>query len=154
MRGIVVSVALVGLGVGSGYLLGALGAGREPRPSLPTAVVRDERAPVVVGGRGLSEADLRRVVKEELAARPTEDGRVAPQAESSEPPATDPTILDEGMRRVDQALAQRQWTRADAIALGRTLERASPAQRTQILRVLVPAVNRGEIKLTYHGPPF
>jgi hypothetical protein len=58
------------------------------------------------------------------------------------------------MRRVNQAIAKRQWTRDDATALSRTLEIVSPEQRTAILHTLIPALKRGDIKLTYHGELF
>jgi hypothetical protein len=58
------------------------------------------------------------------------------------------------MRRVDVAIAQRRWTRDDAAALGRTLDAVSADQRAAILRTLIPAINRGEIKLAYRGEPF
>ena len=58
------------------------------------------------------------------------------------------------MRRVNQAIAQRRWTPDDAVALGRTLETVSPEQRTELLHTLVPALNRGTIKLTYRGAVF
>jgi hypothetical protein len=157
MRRLILSVALVGLGVGGGYVLGS----QRAQPQSP-AVARDraERAPIVVADRGLSEAELRRVVKEELAAGGQAGGQPGGQGEGSarEPakpaPAASPAVLDDGMRRVHQAITKRQWTRDDAIALSRTLEAASPEQRAAILRTLVPALNRGEIKLTYRGDLF
>jgi len=155
MRRLILSVALVGLGVGGGYVLGS----QRAQPQAP-AVARDraERAPIVVADRGLSEAELRRVVKEELAAgapgQPGGQGEGSAREPAKPAPAASPAVLDDGMRRVHQAIAKRQWTRDDATALSRTLEAASPEQRAAILRTLVPALNRGEIKLTYRGDLF
>jgi hypothetical protein len=151
-RRTVSAIALAGLGLGGGYLLGAL-----PAPSLPPAqVVHDvvERAPPG-GDRGVSAAELRRVVREELAAAPGQRA-VAPGVDlaPAAPPPGNPVALADGLRRVDQAIAQQRWTRDDAAALGRALDAMSVDQRAQVLRTLVPAINRGAIKLAYRGEPF
>jgi hypothetical protein len=159
MRTIVLSMALLGLGAAGGYLFGSLRA----QPPLSALVVpeRAERAPSVVADRGLSEAELRRVVHEELAAsgqgQAEGQGGAGGSGATPAPPAAaagNPAAFDAGMRRVDQAIAQRRWTRDDAAALGRTLDTVSPDQRAAILRTLIPAINRGEIKLAYRGEPF
>ena|SRR5215510_846334 len=153
MRRLILSVALVGFGAG-GYLLGSLRA--QPQPQPPAAVVREHaaRSPVVAD-RGLSEAELRRVVKEELAASGLDQGgRSAREPVQPAPPSANPAAFDQGMRRVNQAIAQRQWTPDDAAALDHTLETASPEQRAEILHTLIPALNRGDIKLTYRGALF
>jgi hypothetical protein len=152
MRRFLLSVVLVGLGAAGGYLLGSL---RGPPPTA-APVVRGvvERQPVVIADRGLSEAELRRVVHEELAASGAAPRGAAAGEAAPPPPPADPVAYDDGMRRVGQAIAQRRWTPDDTAALDRTLEAVSPEQRTAILRVLVPALNRGEIKLTYRGAVF
>jgi len=153
MRSLILCMALVGVGVGGGYLLCALRA--QPQPPAPVVRGTVERAPVVVTDRGLSEAELRRIVREELAAgRPGQDAASAPEPAHSAQPPGDPAALDEGMRRVAQAIAKRRWTPDDAVALERALEIASPEQRAAIFHTLIPAMNRGEIKLTYRGSLF
>jgi hypothetical protein len=153
MRRIVLSIALVGLGAGGGYLLGAL---RTPPPPAQAVHDRVERAPAAGGDRGLSEAELRRVVHDELAGAQEQGGAGAPGAAPAPaaPPPGNPVAFGDGMRRVDQAIAQRRWTRDDAAALGRGLDTMSPDQRAAILRTLIPAINRGEVKLAYRGEPF
>jgi hypothetical protein len=153
MRRVILSVALVGLALGGGYVLGSVRA--QPQARAQVAYGHTERSPVVIADRNVSEAELRRVVKEELAASGLSHGaesvrEVAPPASS---PA-DPAVLDDGMRRVNQAIAQRRWTPEDATALAHTLDLASPEQRATILHTLVPALNRGEVKLTYRGAVF
>jgi hypothetical protein len=152
MQRFILAIALVGLGTGIGYVLGARRA--DPQPSAPVVRGSAERTPIIVADRGLSEADLRRVVKEELAAgspaqRADRTGEPAPSA-----PPVDPAAYDDGMRRVKQAIAQRRWTPEDAAALDRTLEAVSPEQRAQLLHTLIPALNRGAIKLSYRGALF
>jgi hypothetical protein len=152
MRRILLSIALVGLGAGGGYLLGAPGA------SPPAAQVghdRVERVPIAAAG-GLSEAALRRIVHDELAGAPG-GGRSGAAGAAPAAPATppgNPVAFGDGLRRVDQAIAQRRWTRDDAAALGRALDTMSPDQRTTVLRTLIPAINRGEVKLAYRGELF
>jgi len=46
----------------------------------------------------------------------------------------------DGMRRIDQAIAQRRWTRDDAAALGHAFDTMSPDQRAAVLRTLIPAI--------------
>jgi hypothetical protein len=152
MRRVILSVALVALGIGGGYVLGAV---RVPPPA-PTPVARGhaELPPVVIADRGISEADLRRVVKEELAARGAGQGGGGAGELAPPPPSGNPAAYDEGMRHVNQAIAQRKWTPDDATALEHALETASPEQRVALLHTLVPALNRGDVKLTYRGAAF
>lgn len=146
-------MVLVGLGAGGGYLLGSLPA--QPQTSAPVARGSAERPPVVVADRGLSEAELRRILKEELAAGGLgHAGQSARDPVPAAPPPASPLAFDDGMRRVNQAIARRQWTPDDAAGLDRALEAASPEQRAAIFHTLVPALNRGDVKLTYRGAVF
>ena len=158
MRRLALSLIAAVVAAGGGYLLGSV------RAAPPAAAVHgptERSAPAVTqrGERGLSEAELRRIVQEELAAARTapapgpaaEPAPSAPPAPSPSPSGGDPRAYDDAMRRVDQAIAQRRWTREDAAALGRALDTTSPEQRTAVLHRLAPAINRGEIKLAYRG---
>jgi hypothetical protein len=147
MRGIVVSAALLGLGATGGYLLHA------PRAEspVPFRIVREPvERPVVIADRSVSEETLRRIVREELAAR----SAVQPSTQRPAPPAPNPAAFDEGMQLVQHAIAERRWTPEDATALDHVLDAASPEQSAEILRTLVPAINRGEIKLPHRGGLF
>ena len=152
MRRLALSVIALGLAVGGGYLLGSTRA-QEPAPAL-VARTPDAHPAVAVVERGLSEADLRRVVQQELAAREPAPERAKEPAPAPAAPAGNPAAFDDGMRRVNQAIARRQWTREDAMAMARTLDTLSPEQRATLLRTLVPALNRGEVKLTFRGELF
>jgi len=150
MRAVVIAAALLGSGAGGGYLLGATRTrpavtSREPAPA--------ERAPVVISDRGVSEAVLHRIVRAELDAAPLRTCEPVTPAPAPAPPV-ETAPFDDGMRHVDQALARHAWTPADASALARVLDAVSPEQRSQILSTLTPALNRGQIKLTYQGPLF
>ena len=149
MRRLIGLVTLVGLAAGGGYLLGSVRA--HPQPPAQVVCGRGERSTVIADNR-LSEVELRRAVRQELAASGL--GQAGASVQEPAPPVrapANPAVLDEGMRRVTQAIAQRQWTPDDAAALEQTLEAASPEQRAEILQTLVPALNRGDIKLTYRG---
>jgi len=154
VRRIVLSIALVGLGAGGGYLLGAMGA--QP-PSARVVHDRVERVAVAGGDHGLSEVALRRIVHDELAGAQGQGGSgalaAAPAAPAAPPPGN-PVAFADGMRRIDQAIAQRRWTRDDAAALGHAFDTMSPDQRAAVLRTLIPAINRGEIRLAYRGDPL
>jgi hypothetical protein len=152
-RRIVLAIALVGLGAGGGHLLGARGA---PAPAAQVVHDRVERVAVAGGDHGLSEAALRRIVHDELAGAPGQGGAGTPGAAPAAPAARpgNPVAFADGMRRVDQAIAQRRWTRDDAAALGHAFDTMSPDQRAAVLRTLIPAINRGEIRLAYRGEPF
>jgi hypothetical protein len=151
MRRNVVAIALVGLGAGGGYLLGAMAA-----PAPAAQVVHDRVERVAVGDHGLSEAALRRIVHDELAGAQGQGGSGAPGAAPAAPaaPPGNPVAFADGMRRADQAIAQRRWTRDDAAALGHAFDTMSPDQRAAVLRTLIPAINRGEVRLAYRGEPF
>jgi len=147
MRGIVLSAVLLGLGVAGGYLLHAP---RTESPA-PVRIVRQPvESPVVIADRSVSEETLRRIVREELAAR----SAVEPSTQRPAPPAPNSASFDEGMQLVHHAIAERRWTPEDATALDQVLDAASPEQSAEILRMLVPAINRGEIKLTHPGGLF
>jgi hypothetical protein len=151
IRTIAVSIAAIAItGViagGAGYLLGS-SRSAAPVPVASPAHGRSEPS-IVVAERGLSEADLRRVVGGDAAAP-----AAGPDAPAAAQRAVDPAAYDDGMRRVQHAIARRSWTRDDATALSRALPTMSLEQRTAILHTLVPALNRGEIKLAYRGELF
>lgn len=98
-------------------------------------------------------ADLRRAVREELAAVPA---ATAPRAEAMHAPrsAADTARVDEAHRQIDRAIAQRAWTREDAQVLGRGLAVATPDERAAMIQTLIPALNRGALRLTYRGELF
>lgn len=153
MRRAIWIAALVGVAGGGGYLLGSLRQ-PQPAPAVPAAVSPVEPARADAADRSDLEAAMRRAVKEELAAaRPSQS---AERAATSAPPAppTDPKAFDTGMRHVNQAIAQRRWTREDATAFSRALAGASSEQRTTMLRTLTLALNRGELKPAYRGALF
>lgn len=145
--------------LGAGYLLAPRAETATAQPQPAAELSRGGTAPA----RGLSEADVQRVIRQELAAMParstaadaasdrgatSEEGEPAPLS----PAAT--AALHSARDRIERAHTTSQWRPEDAAALATTLELLPPAQRDELLSTLVPALNRGEIQLTYSGPIF
>lgn len=151
--------------LGAGYLLAPRGA---PAPAPPQPAAELSRGGAGTAG-GLTETDVRRVLRQELAAMPTRsapldaasDGGAASDrratSDEGEPAPLSPAAtasLQAAHDRIERARTTKQWNRDDASALATTLELLQPAQRDELLSTLVPALNRGEIQLTYPGPIF
>lgn len=150
-RAILLAVLVVVVAAG-GYLLGS--TRERPQPPAQPAQGHVAPSPSVAAPGGASEAELRRIVKEELAAARLGGGSGSAQPAAPPPPPADPAAFDAGMRRVNEAIAQRRWTREDAVAFERALRGSSQEQRTTMLRTLTLALNRGELKPAYRGPLF
>jgi hypothetical protein len=103
-------------------------------------------------------ADLRTLLREELA----QEGRLAPVTPDagsapSEPAPPSAEALDAEQQAngiVETALARRTWTSEDALALRLLLGQVTAAQREDLLRTLVPAMNDGRVKNLASGAPF
>ncbi len=154
-----IAAALFVAGGAGGYLL-APGATTEPsRPPDDAALAR----PAAAASRGLTEADVRRVIRDELAAMPTRSapaaasGEEAPGSDDEPAPTLSPaaaSALQAAHERIERARAAKEWTRDDAAVLSAALEVLQPAQRDELLHTLIPALNRGEVRLAYRGPVF
>jgi hypothetical protein len=157
---------LLALGGAGGYLL-APRASHEPGSSGTAA----GQARLDAASRGLTEADVQRVIRQELAAARSEaraseasgaaeaasDAETAAAAAEEAAPPLAPAAaeaLQAAQERIERARAARQWTQADATALTAAFEVLPPAHRDELLHTLVPALNRGEIQLAYRGPLF
>lgn len=159
-------IALLVALLGSAFVVGYVGGahtGAEPNPSTPPSSAEPSRDPPPAA-RGIGEAELRRIVREEMAVLPRaateapspsvrEDAR-ADEAAAEPAPAAAVAAFDAGAQRVRNAIAARQWTREDAQMFARELNDMTPQQRDEVLQTLVPALNRGEIRRSYRGPLF
>lgn len=154
MRRLVLVAAAIGCAFVGGYLGGAASVSSAPAPS-----TSEPSRPHVSGSpRGLAEADVRRVLREELAAMPRAPqdvaGGDAAARTVAEPSASAVAAFGAGEQRVRNAIAVGQWTRNDAQTFGQELVAMTPDQRDEVLQTLVPALNRGEVRLSYRGPLF
>lgn len=121
----------------------------------PTA----ERAP----GANLTAEDVRRVVREELAARGTATG-AGTRPEATLPPIPE-TIAPETAAKqfaaaaqaqsvLDGALARRNWTEQDADGMREVFNTMSPDQQGEFLRQFAMAVNQGRLVPQTERVPF
>ncbi len=86
----------------------------------------------------------------------------APAATADEPAAAEARDPDPQQREriaaaraiVDGALAQRTWTEAESARMKQVFFQLDREQQIELLDRLVPAVNRGDIKVDVAGPLF
>ncbi|REG29821.1 hypothetical protein ATI61_107518 [Archangium gephyra] len=110
-----------------------------------------------VATSGCEAADIRRIVREELAALREElaNARVSANATPPEPTPESVEALARGHRLIDAALSSRRWTNQDAQMMREILAQLDPAQQKEVLQRLIPAMNRQEIRVSgLMGPPF
>jgi len=101
--------------------------------------------------------DLRRVVREELAALPAAGAvRGGHDVESAvaEPTPEQDFAADQARAVLGSALSRRSWTDADRDALAPQFAAMSPAQREEWLQQYVQAVNQGRLVPESELPPF
>lgn len=103
--------------------------------------------------------DLRRVVREELAAHlPEAQGQPAPQPRFENSTATSEAeqqaAATQARAMLDAALARRSWTEEDRHAILPHVMAMSPAQREEWLLQYVQAVNQGRLVPDSERPPF
>jgi hypothetical protein len=148
-------------GLVAGFLIG--GHAGESRPA------GDARPPVVVfSGADAAPSqlpstnpvtldDLRRVVREELAALPaTGNARAgnAVEAAAAAPTPEQSLAADQARAVLGSALARRSWTDNDREALSPQFAAMSPAQREEWLQQYAQAVNQGRLVPESELPPF
>jgi hypothetical protein len=148
-------------GLVAGFLIG--GQAGEPRPS------GDAGPPVLVfSGTDTTPSqmpstdpvtleDLRRVVREELAALPaTGNARAghAVEAVTTTPTPEQSLAADQARAVLGSALSRRSWTDTDREALSPQFAAMSPAQREEWLQQYAQAVNQGRLVPESELPPF
>ena len=129
------------VGIAAGFLLGQ---GREiPAARGPAAV--EASTPVAA----LTAEDLRRVVREELAARapgPAPAAAGDPQPEvTPEVTARESAAASQAQGVLDAALARRTWTEQDADGMREVFASLSGEQQAEFLRQYAVAVNQGRL---------
>lgn len=110
---------------------------------------------------GFSVEDLRRVVREELAAHgasSTASARIAqnaPAEGAAESPSTEQMAAAvQAHAALDEAISRRQWTEADAQSLRERFHNLSDDQQVELLRKFSVAVNQGRLVPQTDGVPF
>lgn len=117
-----------------------------------------EAGPAFTSQGTISLDDVRRVVREELAAADTRTApgaRGAPDASEPEPPTPAQTAaLARAGMVLDGALSRRQFTEADVDALRAEFHQLAPAQQAEIMQRYAVAVNQGRIVPQTDRIPF
>lgn len=100
-------------------------------------------------------AELAQILREELGNR-AEDERADAR---KKPPAPEPTpqnlaAFQEGSKVIDNAIAARRWTEADAAALRGALGTMTPAQQDEVIQRLMVTLNTNTLEVRTLGAPF
>jgi len=105
---------------------------------------------------GISLDDVRRVVREELAAAGTGGSAAAPasQEAADEPSPAQLEAMGRASTVLDGALARRLFTEADRDSMRAEFHQLSPRQQTEIMRRYSVAVNQGRIVPESEWLPF
>lgn len=102
--------------------------------------------------------DVRRVVREELAAKapnaPPPAGAADRQAVVEQPTGEQVTAASQAQATLDAAISRRSWTAADAEALRRDFDAMSPDQQAELMRRFSLAINQGRLVPDGEYVPF
>jgi hypothetical protein len=159
--------ALAALGcLGIGFVAGWMSRPAMPPSPAPAATTKEpDEAPAVQAfvERAQLSALLRSIVREELergggkCAPATASAPSAPAAAAatpSVPTAEQVEARDSGQSIIAAAHRAGRWTDDDRLRFRDVLRRVDSDGRAELMRTLVPAINRQEIKLDVHGPPL
>ncbi|HKE13379.1 MAG TPA: hypothetical protein VKB80_00825 [Kofleriaceae bacterium] len=116
--------------------------------------VRDALAERAAGSEGATGPEVAAGSEGAAAARADEEARDEAEGGPEERSAERAAAARKGQAVVDAALRAARWTREDAAALRTAVAAMSRGQRDDLLRRLVPAINRGEVTPAFVGPIF
>jgi hypothetical protein len=151
--GLVASIGFVGGRLTERRPVAIVNGPRDTRPA-PLRVVTAVSPQVTFDAAAEREA-LRAIIREELRAAKAPEGPAAvepPRAEAPPPEST--AAYASSTRLVSTALSARSWSDRDVQELHQLLPQLSQAQREVLLHTLVPALNRGDLKVAFSGRPF
>ena len=150
-------------GLAAGFLL----AGGSDAPGLAEPVPNGQagwaQAPMSAQGQAASSAisldDLRRVVRDELAARDGAAGRADSRIAASDPPATPPdaaqvAAASQASAMLNAAIARRTWTNGDSESAREEVAKMTTDQRVELLQQFAQAVNQGRLIPETDQVPF
>ena len=149
------------LGFVAGWLLAA--RSEAPAAAAPFAPAVEaqgssrEVSPAPSQPGGISLDDVRRVVREELAAaagRPAVANAGQGEAVDAEPTPAQSAALARASMVLDGALSRRQFTESDVDALRAEFHQLSLGQQAEIMQRYAVAVNQGRIVPTTDRLPF
>ena len=137
-------------GLAAGLFLGGRGDGPAPAAIPDGAPV----TAIVTTAGALTAEDIRRVVREELAARSASEPVAAVTARSEPPTAAQDAAGSQARSVLDTAIAKRQWAETDADAMRDVFDKLSPDQQAEIMRQYAQAVNQGRLVPQTDRMPF
>lgn len=121
-----------------------------PDPARTIVVERSGSREVVTREVGADAAQLRAIVREEIA-------RAAAPSNGPAPTTADPAsnaAYDKARAVVDAALAAGTWTEGDRDAVRPTLSSLTREQFEELNRALIPALNEGRLRRAFSGMPL
>jgi hypothetical protein len=121
----------------------------EPAAERPIQPADGRGAAHAPAGANFTLDDVRRVVREELAAReraanPAGDSTQR-QAVADPPSGEQITAASQANATLQAAISRRAWTAADAEALRRDFDAMSPDQQAELMRTFSLAINQGRL---------
>ena len=164
MSGTTRAVALaggLGLFLGAGAFWLASGPrGRAPASAAsqetPSAVAKDDRpaaAPL------LAAAALRAAIRDEVRAAVHDEatalnkGEPAPEPVAKEPAPPTPSY-EKAQAHLTERLAQGSWSKTDRERMQEMLRDMTDAERSEVMRKVIVAANKGELRVQLTGPLF
>jgi hypothetical protein len=155
------ALGLFGIGLVAGW---TLRPNAPPSPTVATTQAEPDPPPTLQTfvERAQLGAMIRSIVREEIergAGHCTPATASAPAAPVTAAPAPEPTAAqvearDSGQSIIAAARRAGRWTDDDRLRFREALTRVDEAGRAELMRTLLPAINRQEIKLDVHGPPL
>jgi hypothetical protein len=149
--------AVGAVGVAAGWGLHA--PARDRTPTAPVEAPARAPAPTVEGAQ--LALLFRSIVREEMeralpraAVPPANVAKETVPAPPPAPTAEQMAARDRGLAIVDGALSARRWTQEDKQQLRSLLPQLDEATRIELVRSLLPAINRQEIKMETQGSPL
>jgi hypothetical protein len=153
MRSVLIALATGIVGLAVGFLIGRDGGGDVAPASPPVTMA----LPAGHDPAAFTLDDVRRVVREELAARATSGAAAAtaPAAGAVKAPdAAQAAAASQAASTLESALTRRSWTEADSDALREDFAKMTQEQRSEWLRQFSMAVNQGRLVPESERSPF
>ena len=153
----------LGLFLGAGAFWLASGArGRAPASAAaeetPSAVARDDRpaaAPLLAAAalRAAIRDEVRAAVHDESMAITKAEGKPTPEPAAKEPAPPTPSY-EKAQAHVTERLAQGSWSKTDRERMQAMLRDMTDAERSEVMRKVIVAANKGELRVQLTGPLF
>ena len=94
-----------------------------------------------------------RLLRPASSRRHRRRGRKPDDGQAAEPPAPTPSY-EKARSHVADRVTQGSWSEKDRENIGNLLSSMSDAERAEIMKQLIVAVNKDQIKVTLEGPLF